>query len=297
MLQHHNLSSKTPERVVVVGAGGFIAGELCKLLIKNNIDRLELGRPGLDLLAPGSSEKLAAYLKPTDTVVFASARAPCINLEMLNENYRMMFSFCEAIRHQAISHLVYLSSDAVYKDSSEPITEASCAEPNSLHGIMHLTREVCLKSVFNGPIAIVRPTLVYGIGDPHNGYGPNRFARQAFNKENLPIFGNGEELRDHVAVIDVAELMLRIIMHRSSGVINAVSGHVVSFRQLAEQAAQAFDAKVSIVNLPRSGPMPHNGYRAFDNAAVCNSFPGFEFHSWREGLALMHASMTNGENL
>ena len=29
------------------------------------------------------------------------------------------------------------------------------------------------------PVGILRPTLVYGANDPHNGYGPNRFRRLA----------------------------------------------------------------------------------------------------------------------
>jgi nucleoside-diphosphate-sugar epimerase len=92
------------------------------------------------------------------------------------------------------------------KDSAEPISESSCAEPGSLHGAMHLTREVMLRSEFSGPLAFVRPTLTYGIDDPHNGYGPNRFRRLAAAGKDLTLFGEGEEQRDHIAVADIAEL-------------------------------------------------------------------------------------------
>jgi nucleoside-diphosphate-sugar epimerase len=38
------------------------------------------------------------------------------------------------------------------------------------------------------------------MGDPHNGYGPNRFRRLAAGGEEIVLFGEGEERRDHVQV-------------------------------------------------------------------------------------------------
>ena len=74
---------------------------------------------------------------------------------------------------------------------------------------MHLTREVMLRNEFSGPLTFIRPTLTYGIDDPHNGYGPNRFRRLAADGKDLVLFGEGEEQRDHVAVADIAELKER----------------------------------------------------------------------------------------
>src|SRR5207244_7753620 len=139
--------------------------------------------------------------------------------------------------------------------------------------------------------AFMRPTLVYGADDPHNGYGPNRFRRQAASGQDIVLFGEGEERRDHVDVEDIAELVHLILGHRSIGVANAVSGDVVSFRELAEFTASQFEPKVAVRSTPRSGPMPHNGYRAFDNSAIFEAFPGFRFRALRDGLSLVHARM------
>lgn len=207
---------------------------------------------------------------------------------MLRDNLLMAEAVCGALRSRPVAHVVYISSDAVYKDSATPITEESPAEPASYHGIMHLTREVALRSEFGGPLALVRPTLVYGLDDPHNGYGPNRFRRLAAAGKDIVLFGEGEERRDHVDVDDVAELVVRILMHRTEGIANAVSGEVVPFRELAEFAASAFSPRVPVRGSPRSSPMPHNGYRPFDNRAVLAAFPGFRFRPWREGLARIH---------
>jgi nucleoside-diphosphate-sugar epimerase len=135
----------------------------------------------------------------------------------------------------------------------------------------------------------VRPTLVYGLEDPHNGYGPNRFRRLAAAGKEIVLFGEGEERRDHVDVEDIAELVRLIVLHRSSGVANAVSGAVVSFREIAEFVASEFAPRVAVKGSPRNGPMPHDGYRPFGASAAVRAFPGFRLNSWREGLARVHA--------
>jgi nucleoside-diphosphate-sugar epimerase len=214
---------------------------------------------------------------------------------MLMENIRMSEAVCAALKDRPVAHVIYISSDAVYKDSAEPISEASCAEPGSLHGAMHLTREVMLRSEFSGPLTFVRPTLTYGIDDPHNGYGPNRFRRLAAAGKDVVLFGEGEEQRDHIAVADIAELVVWIILYRSTGVVNAVSGEVVSFSTLAEFIATQFISPVTIKGSPRSGPMPHNGLRPFAPSAALTAFPGFTFTPWRKGIAAMCAETSQAK--
>jgi nucleoside-diphosphate-sugar epimerase len=289
MITNLHASPRKPARAVVLGAGGFIGGATARRLRSEGIEVTALGRDSFDLLATDAANRLAAELRADDTLVFVSARAPVKNVEMLMENIRMGEAVCAALKNQPVAHVVYISSDAVYKDSAEPLSESSCAEPGSLHGVMHLAREVMLRSEFAGPLALVRPTLTYGIDDPHNGYGPNRFRRLVAGREGITLFGEGEEQRDHVAVDDIAELILRIVLHRGIGIVNAVSGDVVSFRTLAEFIAAQFAPPVAITGSPRTGPMPHNGLRPFAPSAALMAFPGFKFTSWREGIARMCA--------
>lgn len=190
-----------------------------------------------------------------------------------------------ALKLQKISHLIYISSDAVYRDSNKPIDENSCAEPESIHGAMHLAREVALKNELDLPLAIIRPTLVYGLKDPHNGYGPNSFRRSALKNEDITLYGEGEELRDHVYIDDIAQLVYLIACHKSIGIANAVSGQVVSFRQLAEFLLGQNKSSAAIKATTRSGKMPHNGYREFKPSIASELFPGFGFRGWAEGLS------------
>jgi UDP-glucose 4-epimerase len=274
-----------PQRVVILGAGGFIGQASSRLLRSDGVEVLDITRREVDLLAADASALLASTLAPGDTLVVTCAKAPCKNIPMLLDNLRMMQAVVNALRAKPVDHFVYISSDAVYKDSPVPLTEDSCAEPGSLHGIMHLAREVMCKAEVAAPLAFVRPTLVFGPGDPHNGYGPNRFMRLAKEGKDIVLFGEGEERRDHVFIEDVGEIVRRCVLHKATGVINAVSGNVTSFRVAAEFAVEVTGSSSRILGSPRQGPMPHNGYRPFDNSTLRRVFPDFRSTLLKNGLA------------
>jgi UDP-glucose 4-epimerase len=291
MLEHLFTEPTPPQRAIVLGAGGFIGGACLKRLQKAGIDTLPITRNEVELLADGAANRLAEYIKDNDSLIVISAKAPVKNNDMLLENIIMMRAICAAIEQTKPSHVVYISSDAVYADSPTPITETSCAQPGSLHGAMHLARELMLEHSCSVPLAILRPTLVYGFDDPHNGYGPNRFRRLAANGEDIVLFGEGEERRDHVLVDDIADIVQRVLFQRSKGILNIATGQVTSFRALAEKIVALSGSTVSISGSPRQGPMPHGGYRPFDSTASKVAFPDSEYTSIDQGLALVHKQM------
>ena len=138
------------------------------------------------------------------------------------------------------------------------------------------------------PFAVLRPTLIYGAADPHAGYGPNRFRRQAAAGEPIAVFGEGEEKRDHVAVEDVARLATRILLDRSIGTLNAATGVATSFHAVANLIAAQFEPHASVQSVPRTGPRPHLRHRFFDIAGCHKAFPDFRFEPFAEGLARVH---------
>jgi nucleoside-diphosphate-sugar epimerase len=81
-------------------------------------------------------------------------------------------------------------------------------------------------------------------------------------------------------------------VHRSTGVLNGATGEVHSFREIAEMVAAQVSEPPAIQGSPRSGPMPHNGYRPFDPAATFRAFPDFRYTRLADGLALTHKRAT-----
>jgi len=285
VLTHLLASPVLPTRTVVIGAGGFVGGAIAKRVAELGGEVMALSRAQVDLLAPDAAPHLASLLRAGDAVVAAAAKAPCKEMSMMVDNMIMTKAMIEGVGKVAVSHIVNISSDAVYADEPLPLKESSPTAPSSMHGAMHLAREIAFAAEVKAPAAMLRPTLIYGPADPHNGYGPNRFRRLAQANEEIALFGEGEERRDHVFIGDVGEIALRVLMHRSHGILNIATGTVHSFRSIAEQVVAIAPNKVKISGRPRPGPMPHKGFRPFDPSAARTAFPDFAFTPLELGLA------------
>ncbi|MFL5003031.1 MAG: NAD-dependent epimerase/dehydratase family protein [Xanthobacteraceae bacterium] len=281
MLEHLHTEPVTPRRVVVVGAGGFVGGAIARELARDGVPVLGLTRREVDLTADGAAAAVTEKLEPEDSVVFVSALAPARTSAMLLQNLRMAEAVGQALSARPVAHLLYISSDAVYADDANPVTERSCCQPSSLHGMMHAARELMLKTDVKVPLAILRPSLLYGARDPHNGYGPNRFRRLAEKGETITLFGEGEEQRDHIYIDDVARLVALVLSHRSRGTLNVATGVSTSFREIAEKVVSLSGKRPEIRGTPRQNPITH---RHFDITDCLKTFPQFRYTPLQDGL-------------
>jgi UDP-glucose 4-epimerase len=282
-LEHANRERTRPGRVIVLGAGGFVGGAIVRRLAGDGVEHVAVTRQECDLLAPSAGRRLGELLDADDRLVVVSAIAPVRNAAQFGQNIRMAEAVGEALAARPLRHLVYISSDAVYADEANPVTEASCAAPSSLHGMMHAARELLFRSATRAPVCVLRPSLLYGAGDPHNGYGPNRFRRQVARGEPIALFGEGEEQRDHVFIDDVAAIVALVLGHGSRGVLNIATGVSTSFRRVAEMVARLAPRPGEIKGSARQSPITH---RHFDITACLKAFPRFRYTPLAEGLRL-----------
>lgn len=285
----HNKDERTgPGRVIVVGKSGFVGQEVLNLLQMGGIEALGLGREDVNLTSPLAKVFLSTVIRDHDTVVFAAADVPVKELSQFENNLQMLRNFLEGINGIRLSQLMYVSSDAVFTDSTAPLTEESLRGPENLHGLMHLVREVALQnSIHSDILCIARPTIIYGFKDPHNSYGPCSFMRLAQNFEPIVLFGDGEEQRDFIHISDVGKIIFELILHRSFGELNLSTGEVHSFSEVANLVREITASNAEIKSKSRLGPMPHNGYRPFQIDNLRLAFPNLKMKSLKEGLISM----------
>ena len=250
-------------KIVILGKNGFVAKSLCNKLKKNKIRFISYSKENLNLQKKSSIIRLKKIVKQNDKIVFISSIAPVKNVEMLLKNIEILSNVTQSLKNKLFKQLIYISSDAVFKDDARIINESTEKTPLSLHGNMHLIRENVLKNYFNEKLCILRPTLIYGKKDPHNGYGPNKFLRKISSNQNIDLFGKGEERRDHVYIEDVVEVILLCLKKNFFGDLNIATGKLYSFYNIAKACAKK-NKKCKINFIPRVGPMPHNGYRKFN---------------------------------
>lgn len=296
MIQHLQQEASPPKRVVVLGASGFVAKELVRHLSEQRIETLALGSSQLDLRQPASVEALQKTLRPDDSLVFISALTPDRgrDIRTLMNNLSMAEHVCAALEKTPCAHVVYVSSDAVYSDDVNPVRENSCTGPSSFHGLMHLAREQMLAHTLaktKTPLFILRPSLLFGAADTHNGYGPNRFLRLAIKGERITLFGEGEEKRDHIYIKDVSKLIGLALAHRSAGTLNCATGVSTSFRDVATAAVGLSKTPVSVEGTPRQNPITH---RHFDITETLKAFPQFSYTPLAAALAESHREVVAG---
>jgi UDP-glucose 4-epimerase len=308
VLTHHHVASVS--RVVLLGAGGFISPYLQQRLTAAKIPWIAISSREIDLAQENSGERLAAKLLATDTVVMLSCLAPDKGRDYLAlmVNLRMAASVCEALLLKPCAHFIYLSSDAVYDASKIPLDEYSSREPVDLYALMHTSREMMLGDVLaklGTPLAILRPSSIYGWGDTHNSYGPNRFLRSALQEKKIILFGRGEEKRSHIYVHDAVELIARVIEQRSAGQLNLVVRPTRSYAEMAAVVQSIFTEPIQLEYRPRTvlpihrpyqptqifryvynlgrkiGPIVHRPYL---NSAIFSAFPTFRFTPMKEAI-------------
>ncbi|HEX7632364.1 MAG TPA: NAD(P)-dependent oxidoreductase [Lacunisphaera sp.] len=296
MLTHLHPSPVAPVRVVILGANGFIPRALAAKLTADKVSFVAVASQQLDLSAADAGPKLAALLQPGDAIVMAAALTPDKgrDLATLMKNLRMAENVAAALSVKPVAHFIYLSSDAVYDWRHPLISEATAPSPTDLYSTMHLAREQVLAATtatIKVPYAILRPCAVYGPGDTHNSYGPNRFARTALAEGKIRLFGAGEETRDHVCIDDVVGIIALTLAHRSTGVLNVVSGRSATFAEVAAQVAALCPQPVAVESQPQGSPVTH---RHFDATALRRAFPAHRSLALATGLGPLLASLRGG---
>ena len=291
MLKHANESPVKPSRVIVLGSSGVVGKRLVPYLQKKDIQTISISRIECDLLKEESTDYLAETFQKEDQVVFLTAITPDKGrgIDALISNLKIFENVSKALQRSPVKQFILFSSEAVYPNTSTLINEDTSLAPTDLYGCMHLAREIQLKSL-NIPHVIVRSTLIYGQGDTHNSYGPNRFFKEALAQATITIFGSGEEKRSHIFVEDVVEFVDKILHYQSAGEINLCPVPSVSFMEIAQTIKNVLQDKVEIITRPRMSEITH---RHYDNTQLYQVFPEFSYLDIKTGTSKMLEGIKN----
>jgi nucleoside-diphosphate-sugar epimerase len=316
MLKHLNAAAQRPARVVVLGARGFLSTHLQSWCERQKLACHAVSSRDVDLTRADASLRLGELLRPDDAVVMTSSLEPGKGRDYrtLMANLRMAETVAGALETASCAQLVYLSSEAVYDANQIPLDEDSSREPTDFYALAHTGREMLLAGELGRrgiPVCVLRLTAVYGPGDTHNAYGPNRFVREALGEGRIVLFGKGEERRSHVYVGDAVDIIGRALLHRSSGTLNVAVRRALTYKQVADEVVRLAGRPVEIAYAPRTVPVIHRPYkptqvfrflynlgrpigpvvhRTFLNPALFAAFPDFQFTPIDEGLGALIAA-------
>ena len=271
-------------KIVIFGGSGFIGSAFRSALEKRGRDYTAPTLHEINLIGEDAAEQVSRVVDNGDTLVMIAAytQEHGVAYELTDWNVCMAANVMAGIEGKSLEHCVYISSDSVYGDPDEIITEKTPVAPVSLYGHMHVLREAMFRERFaKEKLTILRPCAIYGPKDTHNAYGINQFVRNAINGRPITLFGNGEEMRSNIYIDDVAMLIAKCALEKKPGVFNLNCGEAYSFRNLAEIVVKHTQSDIAIDSRERTLPVRH---RFVDSSALEDFGPLLSTH---EGIKNM----------
>lgn len=237
-------------RILITGVAGFIGNELALRLIDSGnevvgvdnlndyyevtlkqarLDRLQ-GQAGFHFerldIADREAVKRIFQAFAFDVVINLAAQAGVrYSLEnpasYIDSNLVGFGNILEGCRHARVGHLLYASSSSVYGANTRlPFSEKDNVDhPVSLYAATKKASELMAHSyahLYGLPCTGLRFFTVYGPwGRPDMAY--YSFTRKMLAGEPIPVFNNGNMLRDFTFIDDIIEGILKLIKLPPSG--------------------------------------------------------------------------------
>ena len=265
-------------KYVITGGAGFVGRHIADYLLKNNhdvividnlhnssmenisnlIDNIDFHR--LDIL---EKEKLKPLIKNADGIFHQAALAD------IQESYKQTKKFFDVnvLGSQNIFELsqefgiktVFASSSSVYGDAKEvPTLETSERVPLNPYGQTKLEDEYLAEKFSKNDTSIIglRYFNIYGKGQSDSYAGViTKFLKNALEKKQLKINGDGSKIRDFVYVGDVVYANLLAMESKIKfGFINIGTGKPITILKLANMIIEKFG-----LNLKPSFSKPLDG--------------------------------------
>jgi UDP-glucose 4-epimerase len=228
-------------RCLVTGGAGFIGSNLSRALVAAGatvtvLDDLSTG--SLDNLADvhvrvvrggvADSPQLRELVRESDYVFHMAAQVGNVKsiefpVSDAQSNIIGTVRLLDAARGSAVKRIVYSSSSAIFGEAERlPIDESHPQRPASFYALSKQTGEkyaLLAASLWNVPAVCLRYFNVYGYPSEESDYSGviSIFFRRLGEGQPLLIYGDGQQSRDFVYVLDVVHALMRAAIAGTTG--------------------------------------------------------------------------------
>lgn len=267
-------------RLVITGAAGFIGSHFLELALKtNNIEKIFEEIVVIDALTYASDKAHLEFLQ--SKFVFRFLKADISNLSSMSdliENKDHIVNFAaeshvdnslnnsldfvksnvlgastllELSKSKKIEKFIQISTDEVYGTISEgQWDENSKVDPNSPYSSSKASADLIAMSFFRShgvPVVITRSSNNYGPRQNSEKFVP-KVILNILNSTEIPVYGNGENVRDWIYVEDNALAIWKLLISGMPGQIyNIGGGTEMSNLHLIESISLLMQKKPKIV--------------------------------------------------
>src|SRR5215475_3100933 len=242
-------------KILVTGGAGFIGSAFVRMAIADtdmrvvNLDKLTYAGNLENLAAVEGSDRYhfvrgdicdadlvdATFKEERPDAIVHFAAESHVDRSILSPepvvrtNFHGTFTLLEAARRNQIARFVHVSTDEVY-GSLEPPAEADeeyPLNPSSPYSASKAASDLLVRSyfvTFKLPVVITRAS---------NNYGPHQFPEKliplmiahALEDKELPVYGDGQQVRDWLYVGDHCRGILDILRQGREGEIYNIGGN------------------------------------------------------------------------
>jgi nucleoside-diphosphate-sugar epimerase len=267
---------------LVTGVAGFVGSHLADALLAgghtvrgvdcftpyydrdtkwaNVVDLLR--HPGFSLIQADLRTDALEPLVADADVVFHQAGQPGVRLSWsdgfpayVEHNVLATQRLLEAVRVRAVHRFVYASSSSVYGNAVRyPTRETDLPRPFSPYGVTKLAGEqLCTLYAANWgvPTVSLRYFTVFGPRQRPD-MGMHRFVEAAFDRRPIPLYGDGEQVRDFTFVDDVVAANLAAARRdvEPGTFLNVAGGGAVTVNELLALLAECVGVPLAVSHLP-----------------------------------------------
>ncbi|MBN1353118.1 MAG: NAD(P)-dependent oxidoreductase [Candidatus Omnitrophica bacterium] len=245
-------------KILITGATGFIGRNLSKRLVDEGHDVVCCGR-SFGKLGRLLNRVKTAYIRLEDkntiletlerekpeVLYHCAALVESSNLDRLRranvEGTRAVFDACIA---GGVKKIIYLSSVAVITGNNEvPLKEDLPYSATNPYGQSKLEAELlAIEYRRKGlKIAILRPCMVYGEGEPHG----LPYLVKALKKRLFPVFGKGDNKTHLVSVENVVDVMVLCLAREEAyeGAYFIADKDILTMKELLDYIADILEIK------------------------------------------------------
>ena len=264
------------KRLLVTGAGGFVAGSVIRQATGNwkvealsgkecPVDLPGLGWHKIDLLDPDSVEGLFREIKP-DAVVHAAAVADidfCESHRDIAERINAgvtgrLVDLC----NRTGARMVYLSTDSVFDGARGNYTEEDKPSPINYYAETKVRGEEAVRAMDENWV-IARLALVVGL--PVIGAGNSFLPKMIDAMESGKEVGfPGNEIRTPVDVITLGRALLELADREETGIFHLAGNDAISRFDMAKRIAEKWGFPSTLVVRKDSGSIPGRAPRPRD---------------------------------
>lgn len=224
-------------------------------------------------------EKLVAKIvKDCDTIVNFAAqthvdRSIVDASEFIRTNVYGTYTLLEAAKEQKVALFCQISTDEVYGSRMEgAFKETDALKPSSPYSASKAAADHLVQSyhvTYNLPIVIARPT---------NNFGPYQFPEKiiplfitnALKEKRVPVYGDGQNVRDWIYVLDNCRAIDFIVHKGKVGEIYNVAGNnEMKNIDLTRLILKIMQESESLIEFVKDRP-GHDRRYALDSAKLAN---------------------------